>query len=673
MILSCLIALILSALVGWLLYKADKKRAVPYPRVTAALRATLVFLCLFLLFSPKINKRSTDTQKPIVLLLQDNSQSIKTALGKDDKQYIEQIKSLANKLSDNYRLITWNLNGAVNKDSIDQYNLPNTNLSKAIAEASELYGQQNLSALIVASDGWYNEGENPLYTTLPMNGSLYSIAIGDTAVARDIRIAKTYANKTTSLNSQWEVRADILALRCAGAQQTISLSDASGNVVATAPVNVTGDRFDASVSFSVKANKVGLQQYKLSIPKLGDEQNIANNRASVFVEVMQEKKKILLVAAAPHPDIKAIADAMISLEQYELTIKMANEIPTSFTEYSAIILHQLPSNNTSVSPALLNGKSVWFIAGLQNNYFQTNALQKAVNFGLGIAPGSLEAQYNKSFSTFTLPANIASVTDILPPLNVSSNDLNAQASAQVLFNDAGGKPLWAVLSGNVPVAVTSGEGIWRWRIYEYKNFGTHNVIDECIRQTINFLTANNNVKPFKTELSKYVWSNPEHVFINAFLYNANNEPLNQPDAKILVKDSAGNVRNYNFEKNGNSYRIDLGALPAGTYSYSAQTNFNGKPLSDAGSFVVETTSLESLESGCNYPLMYALAQKNKGHTFNTKNMMNVYDSIKNNNTIKPLLSEHIESADLIDWKWIFFLILLVAVAEWLLRKYWMAM
>jgi hypothetical protein len=117
----------------------------------------------------------------------------------------------------------------------------------------------------------------------------------------------------------------------------------------------------------------------------------------------------------------------------------------------------------------------------------------------------------------------------------------------------------------------------------------------------------------------------------------------------------------------------MGALPAGNYSYTAQTNFNGKLLSDAGRFVVEKIGLEAQESGCNYELMYSMARKNNGNTFTTKTMTAVVDSINNNNSIKPILNEHVESADIIDWKWIFILILLVATTEWLLRKYWMAM
>jgi hypothetical protein len=53
-------------------------------------------------------------------------------------------------------------------------------------------------------------------------------------------------------------------------------------------------------------------------------------------------------------------------------------------------------------------------------------------------------------------------------------------------------------------------------------------------------------------------------------------------------------------------------------------------------------------------------------------MANVYDSITANENIKPVIETNIETVPLIDRKWFFFLVLLFAVAEWLLRKYWLA-
>jgi hypothetical protein len=50
----------------------------------------------------------------------------------------------------------------------------------------------------------------------------------------------------------------------------------------------------------------------------------------------------------------------------------------------------------------------------------------------------------------------------------------------------------------------------------------------------------------------------------------------------------------------------------------------------------------------------------------------LYDSIIANKRITPLIETHTETVPLVNRKWYFFIILLLAVAEWLLRKYWLA-
>lgn len=668
-----IISFTIAALVFWLLFRADKKRAVPYPWLSAGLRGLLTFLCLLLIIAPKVNKTNTSALKPIVLLLQDHSQSIPIALGKDSTTFAQQCQQLSQALGSQYRFIQWNLDGPLAQDSSLHYNAPTTNLTQAIEKATEVYGAQNLSAILLASDGWYNEGNNPLYTTLPLNTSLYSIALGDTTRTQDIRINKVYANKTASLNSQWEVNIAIAAERCAGKETNIQLLDAQQQVVASNPIHINADRFNTNIAFSVHMSKAGVQQYSIRVAAIEQETNRNNNNNNVLVEVLEEKKKILILAAAPHPDIHAISDALKGLDQYIVDVKMSNEMPAQFNEYDAVVLHQLPSNNSKIPESLLTQKNIWFIAGGQSNYYMLNAAQSCVQFGGNTNGYAAEPILEKGFSTFSIPANIAAISAYLTPLSMYSTSAQASARANVLWKDASGKALWSILSGKQTTAVLSGEGLWSWRLYEYKNTQQHQVIDECIRQTIATLSADQNHKKFKTELNKWVWHYPEHIRMNAFLYNANNELINTPEVSISFKDSAQKEYKGIFERNGNSYRIDIGALAAGSYSYTAQTTFEGKKLIDAGKFIVDESSIEFQETGCNYPLLYSLAQQNNGHTFVLSNMLNMVDSIAHNNNIKPLLHEEIESTELIEWKWIFFLILLVATIEWLLRKYWMAM
>ena len=154
--------------------------------------------------------------------------------------------------------------------------------------------------------------------------------------------------------------------------------------------------------------------------------------------------------------------------------------------------------------------------------------------------------------------------------------------------------------------------------------------------------------------------------------NANGEPINEPQVKLVIKDSTGKEDNYTFERAGSNYQLNTGIRAGGTYNYTASTTHNGKTYTAAGSFVIESIPLELMETGADYNMLYNLADKNNGAFFPASNIASVYDSIVNNESLKPVIETNVETVPLIDRKWFFILILLLAVAEWLLRKYWLA-
>lgn len=668
-----LLAIVLSAAAGYWVYRKDRQRAVPYPWLTAALRSIVVFLTLLLLLVPVFTITSNQTQKPIVLLLQDDSRSIATALGKDSTTYRKNIQDLTSRLSGKYKVVTWAFGNTIQSDSLFRYHQPATDISAALARAQEFYGLQNLGAVILATDGRFNQGANPLYQQLSLQSPLYTVAIGDSAQQKDIRISQVYANKVVSLNSQFEIRADVVAALCNGYNGNVHLQEA-GNDLSTAPLDINADKYDRAVSFTVKASVAGLHHYILTIPSAEGETNTANNRKDVFVEVADEKKNILIVSAAPHPDVNAINEALNGLENYKVTIRTADNMPSSLSDYQVVILHGLPSQDNDLSQWGNINKPVWYILNSKINVFELNRLQHIATFNLA-APHDEVPGLNTSFNIFTVPQNVQSVLDKMPPLSVPVANIKAAPNASVLLshnNGATQEPLWILQQGATPAALLTGEGLWRWRLYEYKNFNEHNVIDELIRQTVTFLSANSNEKPFQVVLPKYIWSDEEAISFNAYLLNANNEQVNTPDVQLTIFDSSGRKQNFSFEKSGNAYSLNMGVWAGDTYTYTAHTSYNGKTYTANGSFVVQSMPLEAMQTGADYPLLYGVAHKYGGSLVPAANVASLYDSITRNENIKPVIQTDTETIPLVNLKWYFFLILLFAVTEWLLRKYWLA-
>ena len=104
-----------------------------------------------------------------------------------------------------------------------------SNLSNIISDVSDLYGNQNLGAVVLATDGIYNEGSNPLYAGSKLNVPVYTIALGDTTVKKDLLLKRVFHNKIAYLGDKFSVQVDIAARNAGGNNSTMTISKVVGN------------------------------------------------------------------------------------------------------------------------------------------------------------------------------------------------------------------------------------------------------------------------------------------------------------------------------------------------------------------------------------------------------------------------------------------------------------
>ena len=93
-----------------------------------------------------------------------------------------------------------------------------------------------------------------------------------------------------------------------------------------------------------------------------------------------------------------------------------------------------------------------------------------------------------------------------------------------------------------------GEGIWKWRLQEYKKFRDHSITNELVIKTIQYLALKNRKTPFVLDYSKTVSENRDVIF------NANSPTLNGTVTKEVVSAvtefAAGKIE-YRVDKTGN--------------------------------------------------------------------------------------------------------------------------
>ena len=212
--------LLLCVLLGlgyaFLLYYRDTTFRDQAPRLhlwLGLLRFLTVTLLSALLLSPLLKSLLTETKKPVVVLAQDQSESAAADLqGEALETYKQNWQSLREGLAENYEVYELSFGDQVREGVDFSFTDKVTNLSELLKGVYDLYGGQNLGAVVVASDGIYNEGSNPAYADVAIAAPVYTVALGDTTPKKDLLVKRVFHNKIAYLGDKFTIQIPLMFL-----------------------------------------------------------------------------------------------------------------------------------------------------------------------------------------------------------------------------------------------------------------------------------------------------------------------------------------------------------------------------------------------------------------------------------------------------------------------------
>jgi hypothetical protein len=139
---------------------------------------------------------------------------------------------------------------------------------------------------------------------------------------------------------------------------------------------------------------------------------------------------------------------------------------------------------------------------------------------------------------------------------------------------------------------------------------------------------------------------------------------------IIIENEQGNEFQFTFDVRGNGYYLNAGNLPAGNYSFTAEVTIGNQTYIESGNFAVAAVNLENIVTRANHRMLYQLAAQTGGGFFSSGQAGDLIDEIKNSNTLNPVSYFQEMVNELLNLRWIFFVIILLLSVEWFLRKYW---
>ena len=215
-------------------------------------------------------------------------------------------------------------------------------------------------------------------------------------------------------------------------------------------------------------------------------------------------------------------------------------------------------------------------------------------------------------------------------------------------------------------ALWLGEGLWKWRLFEYAQKESHDLFDGLIQQCVQFLAVKEDKRLFRVNLPKKIHEH-EDLSISAQLYDANYELFNDPDVTISLRNSEGYEFSFTLNKTVQSYELVIGDLVEGQYHYEAKVISAGEEHIRTGHFTVMPLQLEQRQKQANHQLLYKLADMHEGALFHVSEIDDIQQSIRSLQS-KTISYSRVHLSELLNQRWIFILLLVFLSLEWFLRK-----
>ncbi len=655
----------------------SRSKYIPY--ILAFLRFTSVSILAFLLLSPLVKSKKIEKIPPVIILAHDNSKSITLQLNPvDSTRYVNDLNNTLSELAKEYKIDYFSFDQEIKEIDTLDFTGSSSNLSNALDYINGLYFNQNVGAVIFASDGMYNEGINPSYTSF--NFPIYSVGLGDTTQGTDLKVIDVKHNKIAYLGDNIQLNVNIQANHLAGTNFSTTLFQ-NNNLINTKNTSIKKDFDEIDISFQVEASKVGIQKFTIQVEEFKNEVTLKNNLHHFYIEVIDNRQKILLLANAPHPDIASIKQSISKNKNYDLKVFFAPSTPNKIEEYNLVILHQIPSNEFPQQQfiSLLNSKKIptWYIVGSASNINAFNKSQNVVKINKkGNSNEDIQALYNKNFTSFSVSDHTIEHLKKFYPVKAPFASYQLGAGAQALLTQKIGNvdidyPLLAYQENtSTRTGVFIGDGLWRWKLSEYEYYKSSDVFFELMDKTINYLSLKGDKRKFRVYTNKSMYQEGENIIFRAELYNDNYELVSNNEVSLKIKNETGKEFPFTMSPINNGYGFETNSLKIGSYTYTAKTNYAGKTYKANGAFNVIEMHLEAMQTKANHKVLKQLANQTNGMYVEANNVSNIKDALLNENKVKPLLKERTKTQSIINLPGFFWLIFLLLATEWFARKWY---
>ncbi|MFL2574460.1 MAG: hypothetical protein ACJ0QC_01620 [Flavobacteriales bacterium] len=621
----------------------------------------MISFLAFLLLDPIVKSSKEIKEKPVVVILQDVSSSI-------NKNIKNELEDFSSKLKD-LDIFKYSFSDNIYDDFSEKNNGLYTNISKVINEINNRFSNRNLSSIILASDGLYNDGVNPLYSD-NLKTPIHSICLGDTIVKKDNLISDVKHNDIVFFGNSFISEIFIESVKYKNEKVSLKVEN-NGETLFEKNITFNSNKEFIKIPVELKTSQVGVQAFKVVISPLESENNTRNNTFVFYVDVIDSKYKILFIHDNSHPDIASVVSVIENNKDYDLDVVRSNNLKTKFLDYNLIILHSISKENSQIIDDISKENIPLLIFPKQelNLYSKLipNITFKRKSFNNEVFP-----YINDEFLSFKISKGVEEMINFSPPILTSFGFYNSSAlintvAYQKYANTITESPLFFFDSYNgSKIGVFLGEGYWRWKINDFKLNDSFENFDELINKVLQYLIIKEDKSKFRLYYEKESNEN-ENIVFEAEVYDDNYNLNNDNDISLMLVNSNNEEYRYVFNKKKEKYYLDLGNLNPDSYKIFAKVE--KRNYQKNGLINIKPVNIEFLNKIANHQILNDLSKITGGKSYNLNNLNLLINNLNNNKD--SFISTRFEDKliQLIDYELILLILLVLISFEWFVRKY----
>ena len=635
----------------------------------SVLRFIAIFSGLLLLVNPKFVSNDYYVEKANLIILADNSYSIKETGA--DTSLLRIIDEIRNDKGLNERFFLHQYAFGEKLEVLDSmvFQQSNTDISEALDATDQVFVNGN-NAVLLLTDGNQTIGKDFQYVTPSQDYTVYPVVLGDTTKYQDLSVGLLNVNRYAFLNNKFPVETSIVYSGKIPVSKTVVVS-VNGVSAYRETVNFDGTNNSYSLNTLIDAQTVGIKTIKVEVESLENEKNPFNNVKVGAVEVIDERTNVVVVTDMLHPDIGALKKAIESNEQRSTKIVKPSVGRDQLADADILILYQPNRKFRDISRYISeSGISYFMISGTHTDWNFVNQSQNAFAFESTGQTEDILPVLNNTFSLFNFgDFNV----DGFPPLKGNLGDLMFEQNVEtILFQQIKGvnldTPMFAVLtSGKQRGAILFGENIWKWRAQTFRNEESFQSFDNFMGKLMLYLSSNTQKSRLDLDFTT-VFENAQMAKIRALYYDESFQFDTDAMLKINVKGVGDEPQQEApmILKDG-FYEVDLSNLRAGEYEFVVTVA--NENLKRSGKFRILDFNPEKQLLSADFHKLNRLAARTQGKAIVPNGLDSLVYELSISDRYRPVQKSRQNVVSLIDFRILLGVIVLALALEWFIRKY----